>query len=86
MVLRMTSFANGSVKRVPRSRAKVGTISTFIECTKVGATKRINRARRECGLPGRSYSNSEHDIKYPQRGQIILQPRASSRLEHTGQN
>ena len=26
------------------------TISTVMECIKVGATKRINRARRECGL------------------------------------
>jgi ribosomal protein L32 len=47
----MTSLANGSAKRAPRSRAKAATISTFIECTKVGATKRINHARRECGLP-----------------------------------
>ncbi|MGB7591817.1 MAG: hypothetical protein WBO19_11310 [Terriglobia bacterium] len=34
----------------------------------------------------RLYSNSEQDMKYPQRGQIILQRRDSSRLEQTGQN
>ncbi len=32
------------------------------------------------------YSNSEHDMKYPQRGQSILQCWDSSRLEQTGQN
>ena len=32
------------------------------------------------------YSNSEQDMKYPQRGQIILHFWDSSRLEQTGQN
>jgi hypothetical protein len=45
----MTSFANGSAKRVPRW-PKVGTVAAAMECIKAGATKRINRARPECGL------------------------------------
>jgi len=32
------------------------------------------------------YSNSEQDMKYPQRGQTILQWFDSRRLPHTGQN
>jgi len=32
------------------------------------------------------YSNSEQDMKYPQRGQIILQRRDSNRAEQAGQN
>jgi hypothetical protein len=32
------------------------------------------------------YSNSEQDMKYPQRGQTILQRRFSRRVEQTGQN
>jgi len=35
---------------------------------------------------GKPYSNSEQDIKYPQRGQTILQWFDSRRLPHAGQN
>jgi hypothetical protein len=31
------------------------------------------------------YSNSVHDIEYPQRGHTLLQRRDSSRALHTGQ-
>jgi len=34
----------------------------------------------------RGYSNSEQDMKYPQRGQIILHFWEMRRLEQTGQN
>ena len=63
-------------------RKELATIFTLMS----RADAHIGGHRQMARDPARRYSNSEHDMKYPQRWQTILQRWDSRRWEHTGQN